>query len=69
MASGINDCVFEDCLVEEGNEEETQGSFLILEQSPYFRLCTIMSLKEGTKPPFILWMATQNMSFAEIVNW
>ena len=51
ITSDIDDFIFEDCLVEEGNEEETQDSLLMNRTKSLFQ---IMSVKEGTKPTLML---------------
>ena len=55
-ASGINDCIFEECLVEKENEEETQHSPLMTRtKSLFLGWCTIMSLKEKQpSPPLVM---------------
>ena len=54
ITSGIDDCIFEDYLVEERNEEDTQDSLLMTKTKSLFQILYYTSLKEGTKAPAML---------------
>ena len=51
MASGINYCIFEDCLVEKGNEEETRHSIVMIRTKPLFQIMYFHVTKVWNSPP------------------
>ena len=54
-ASGINDCIFEECLVEKENEEETQHSPLMTRTKSLFRMMYYNVTKgEATLSPLVM---------------
>ena len=52
MASGIDDCIFEDALVEKGNEEGTQHSLLVTRMKSPFQIMYYHVSKERKKLSF-----------------
>ena len=51
MASGINYCIFEDCLVEKGNEEETRHSTVMIKTKRLFQIMYFQVIKVWNSPP------------------
>ena len=51
ITSGIDDCTFEDCLVEEGNKEETQDSLLMNRTKYLFQIFYYHVTKGRNKTP------------------
>ena len=52
MASGIDDCIFEDALVEKGNEEGKQHSLLVTRMKSPFQIMYYHVSKERKKLSF-----------------
>ena len=58
VISGIDSCIFENCLVEQGNEEETQDSLLMNRTKSLFQILFYHVTKRRNNPlhppPFML---------------
>ena len=68
MTSGIDDCVLEDCLVEQGNEEETQDSFLMTRMKSLFQIMYYNVTKGRNKLPLHVMNAHTIKNVAEAKN-